>query len=447
VDGTACKLLIDQAVKQAVDKSVQLVVAWSQLAICGLAALVLLSIWRRGYWVSHDENARDQGILWFAAALGVWSFIGLVQVVRLTSQPNDWVAGILRTFLSIANSVCLIGAGVHLDAYKEAPPDFLAPFIRSFRERLWLWTALIVTPVFIILAMFGLHTIVDVVVSVLILTFLLYGFFISFRRRHFPILAYASVAVLLFEITAQIPELSQISALKPAFKIVPLLWLAEIRWPLLLISKVMVVLLVIALAFSWIHERGAVRISQLEAVLADVHAQEQAISSALREELAALRDTPRSRACLKILAPHYDPSEKRTVFQVFFRWSGEVKRTIDLEERLYLRVLELALERIRGKQPEGWIQGKNLLGAVEDNTVNVRQDFSDILEKSESRIDPIFESRDRGSEKRVCADPGNIAIEIEDLLHTSHSWKKGTVWTKLSKALEDIKPTHKGVCE
>lgn len=164
--------LIKKAVADAVEHAVKLDVAWSQLAICGLAALVLLSMWNRGYRISDDETVKDEAIGWFAAGCGVWSFVGLVQIVRLTSHPNEQIAEVLRASLSIANSICLIAAGVHLDAYKSAPPNLLAPAIRSVRKRLWFWTILTVTPPFVVLGMFGHQQIVDVIVSCAILSFL-----------------------------------------------------------------------------------------------------------------------------------------------------------------------------------------------------------------------------------------------------------------------------------
>lgn len=117
-----------------------------------------------------------------------------------------------------------------------------------------------------------------------------------------------------------------------------------------------------------------------------------------------------------------------------------MEQTVCLEERLYLRVLELVVARLEGNG-DGWLYGKDMRGVVGNNTEKVRREFSDILQ--EVRLDPIFESRNRGREKRVGASPEQISVQA-GLFSTSHNWADEADWKNITGKLKMLGFTPKG---
>lgn len=234
----------------------------TQIAICLVAMLTLLSIYLKGYRkdLTDTQIDYDEGIVWMCVACALWCVMGILEI-----RHTD-MAMLHRTLLSLANSVCFVGAAAHLDAYVglKTPPLVIRFILALQRKRIWFVGVVgLIALTFIVVSSFEdnstrHYVILDVLISVGTILLLMHGFWKSFWGRKFWILAVLSCAVLAVQLLAQIPELSKVSPeWKAFFNVRP--WLKAIddfSSELRVASKGMVSLLFVALTFTWVYAKS-----------------------------------------------------------------------------------------------------------------------------------------------------------------------------------------------
>jgi hypothetical protein len=221
--------------------------AVAQGTLCLSVAWAILSLYLRGTPVRAGEPAptprHEPGLLWLGLAVAIWGAIGLLLLLPLSEAR--WQ--IVRTLLSSANNACLLISASQLD---YGPPILQ----RASDYPRWNQLA-IAGSLAVALITIGLYQALgpdepsarlpDFLLSIVTLGFLGFGLFRSFQRRGFaPLALLASVAIGV-QIVAQLPEIASHSIL---------IWLGDGRWTLNLVSKAMVLVAVLSLAMSWVHE-------------------------------------------------------------------------------------------------------------------------------------------------------------------------------------------------
>lgn len=243
--------------------------AWT-LAAVGIsmaASLILFGIWRRGIsQVDPDTGtkimSRDEGIMWMFWACTLWCCTHLADTVRLLIFPNlqeNSPITFIRVLFSLTNSLFFILATANLDFVLKATrkKDLSVPvrFLNQVRGKPY-WILGVLLAVATVLYSFtkpetkycwGL----DALVNILTIFVITWGFFKSFQKREFPIVAWLSVAIFSIFMVAEIGEL--LHAINPKYV------LARhqlVGTALSVGSNGMVALLFIALTFSWVHEKA-----------------------------------------------------------------------------------------------------------------------------------------------------------------------------------------------
>jgi len=252
----------------------------AQIYICSVASVTLWSIYRRGYSDAYRPAGaiiRDLGFMWFSLACAIWCASAFFKI-------EGWER--LRTFVSVPNSVCVLGAALFLDVYIEMYSQRIAPAIHQHRWMVWSGAALaaMLFGLFCALTLLddpeqGPHyqNIIDFATSTVVVAVLLIGLALSFRKRGFRLLAVVAVIVLGFQVLAQVPELATVRHLG-FFKNRVLHALVVNKWQLLLSSKTMECILFVGLSFSWIHEKAEQKTQELrssweliETIIVDPH--------------------------------------------------------------------------------------------------------------------------------------------------------------------------------
>jgi len=240
--------------------------AW-EAAVIGItltASLILLGIWRRGYPAIDDTTGekttrQDEGVKWMfwactlwcgtaiAAAVGIWKFHRL--------PDSIWIV-FVKVVLSLTNSLFFVLATANLDAVK-AEAGFLKKTLEWIQARsLWILAFLIGTAIILCrvpkseLLQEKLCQGFDALVDVLTILLIGWGFFKSFQKRGFPIVAWFSVVVFLIFTVAELGDFFNAMNPESLFARYKLLGIA-----LNVGTGGMVALLFIALTFSWVHEK------------------------------------------------------------------------------------------------------------------------------------------------------------------------------------------------
>jgi hypothetical protein len=240
------------------------------------AALLLLGIWLRGYIPLSDyrrfgppgsgpqtkesrqaRKSRDDGIRWLSIACALWCVTGVLQLSRLLGHPEIF----LRTLFSGVNSVCFLLAATNLDEVNRDPESLLRRILTPLGKNPILLFALVITA-YVVLALGDLnrpgperyYTLLDVLIGVVTVCLIAWGFFVSFWKREFPLLACASIPAFAVLALAQlialqdvrlITSLANATALQRILKVTPALGSA---------SAGMASLLFLALALSWVYD-------------------------------------------------------------------------------------------------------------------------------------------------------------------------------------------------
>lgn len=371
--------------------------------MCVTAALVLWRVYQRGF-IDHSAPGvsrlrYDRGFLYLAVAVLAWGLVGvaLIFVDRMGAATGRMV----RTGLSIANSTALIFAAAHLD-YGTKWLDWLKrdTLTREFPRVGMVFVGLVIVSVALtaLLSVFGLAELVDFTISIIIITILMLGLWESFRARGFRTLPVVAIAVLAFQVIAQVPEIS------PAFAA----WLGEWRWIIVLNSKIMVIFLFLALAFSWMHQKYS--------------------EAELNVELFV--GSPASDVRLVIRDDEYA-----------FRLGPVV----------FLRLLELAFVRALDTHNDGYIPTRLMFGRGANNSVNIdnhtrsiRNAVRDAMGARYDELDiDIVQSRRRERSRRLNVKPENIHIDTDAVMawRRDQNFQAGDDWADplLADWLQEVK--------
>ena len=212
---------------------------WWQFCVCSFAFLALVAIW---YHIGRKQ--KDFGQMWLAFSVLCWSCSGLVLVYFANkvsvNELNSFQAEGWRSIFSLFNSLFILLA---IPWFKYIPKQ-LEPIIKSK-----FWPVIIGLPFLFSLLptlskMFTGSDIkfiaeLDVYYSLLTLIFLGFVLYTSFSKRRLQLLAYLSVACILFTIAAQL------------FK------LTDSQFGQILLSaifKTSLIMIFFALALSWVKE-------------------------------------------------------------------------------------------------------------------------------------------------------------------------------------------------
>lgn len=240
--------------------------AWA-LAAVGIsltASLILLGIWWGGVTeivrdTGERKFVRDDGIRWMFLACMLWCGTYIADIVGLTVFTNLHVEhsssiAFIRVVLSLTNSVFFLLATSNLDALKE---DLSLPgqFLRQIRNHpVWIVASLILLATAFSLAAgakSGLCQGLDASTNVLTILLLGWGFFRSFTKRRFPIIAWTSAVVFSIFLVAELGEF--LNAITPT----SLLARQQLFGTALSVATDgMVSLVFIAVTFSWVHEQN-----------------------------------------------------------------------------------------------------------------------------------------------------------------------------------------------
>ena len=364
--------------------------AWSQFLICLVAAVILLAVFQRGFIDSRDRTARllryDRSFLYMSIASLTWAVIGLILIMG-----QGPAASFTRRILSIVNSTAVIFAAAHLDyshvAIRKLQRD---SFIKEV-PRLGLvagaigGAGLVLT---LLMRPLGLGAVPDFAISVAALFILILGLWESFRTRGFGTLAFVSIGVLIFQVAAQVPEISEGVAET---------W-GSWRWIAVLNSKVLLISLFLALAYTWMHQK------HLEAAGSelDVH--------------------------IRLLAPG---EGRQYPVEVSSRLGTH---TFNLGPITYLRILELALVRVLDPTGDGYVTTEQMF----DTPTNIDNHVRHIRRAAEKAMGPVYKefefnlietSKERRT-KRLNVDPDRITIDMEAVIewHENVEREGGDPW-------------------
>jgi hypothetical protein len=238
--------------------------AWDAAAI-GIsltASVILLGIWRRGYPEIEQETGqkqtlRDEGVMWMFLACALWCATYIVDVaglIGLFQLPEDSSAlAFVRVVLSLTNSVFFILATANMNAVKGDPGRIAALLRRTQSRAWWLVGALILVATMLFWfterAMYCQGF--DAVINVITILLMAWGFFKSFHKRGFPIIAGLSVIVFSIFLVTQVGIFVNAISRTSLFARNGLFGTAVAVG-----SDGMVSLLFIALTFTWVHEKS-----------------------------------------------------------------------------------------------------------------------------------------------------------------------------------------------
>lgn len=430
--------------------------SWSQFVICLGVALALWAIFHRGFTTNHatstdiHDHSRDPAtfhlpsqlgmegerhdacFLYLALACAVWSFVGLVQGIGLAQEflqaetLQQLIKGradtenvdFPRAALSLVNSCFILLAAAYLDVLIQAPPRYLRGVLALVRDRAWWVVVVVFTGVGLALTFLLLRlgwfkhvgNIADFAISIATLGILVHGLKRSFEVRGFHLLAQLSIAALALQSLAQLPELDKnLRNLVPAAADWgPWVALVTIRWPLVLSSKVVVMALFLALAFSWMHwmrERDRRRANAQPALTPVATAGETVVAGV--EGSSALDDSGR-------LILHAPVSLGGKVFQLVYVTRGARDHysvsMIQLSPKQFLRLLELALFRCLGAHAQGHVAREELFEG--DLPGRLRTDYYELHSRLGEHADWI--AGEEGS-RWITLRPSYIDIDFASL--------------------------------
>jgi hypothetical protein len=196
----------------------------AQIYMCSVASVTLWCIYRRGYGDAGRPFGaiRDPGFMWFSLACAIWC-------VSAAFKIEGWER--LRTFVSVPNSVCVVGAAIYLDVYIDMYSRRMASIVHQHRWAVWGGGAVaaVLLGLFCALTLLddsekGPHfqNVIDFATSTVAVSVLLIGIALSFLKREFRLLAAVAVIVMVFQVLAQVPELATVRYLGPLFSNSPL---------------------------------------------------------------------------------------------------------------------------------------------------------------------------------------------------------------------------------
>ena len=234
--------------------------AWSQIVLCVISALLMLSIYERGYLRVSRDGSRDMGrdrCFWYlAAGVGCWGLVGILVWRYPESLDPHTQIGCLRTMLSIVNT----GLFLYAAAYLEYGWGFLKRLTRPS----WATEILVLTIPAVVVTLVLWRTsasedaetivvarIPDVALGLLALAVLGAGLWRTFGQRKFRLMSAISLVAIGLQVATQLAELLQpLVALLASFDPI----FGSTRLLLLLTSKTILIVIFFALAFTWMHE-------------------------------------------------------------------------------------------------------------------------------------------------------------------------------------------------
>jgi hypothetical protein len=339
--------------------------AITQAGLCLGAAWAIFAMYLRGPPVragdgpSPADAARDPGLLWLAAAVGLWGVAGGLHLPAfgLGDRHPVW------PLLSSANSTCLLISAAYL--------DYGIGFLQ--RARAWpRWRQLVLVGALAVaivtVAMYAalgadarLAKLPDLVLAWATLLIFGFGLFRSFLQRGFlPLAILACVAVAL-QTLAQLPEVTDaLGALAIT---------GDRRWALVLVSKALTLVAFLSLGMSWVHE-------------------------------VARRPSQRTPS-LVFTGEHLGKHGKRR----YVVRLGETR--LEMRETPHRDLLALAIRRVRDDDPVdgGWIALPDLVGRLDDSRIRrVREDLR------QAGLDAAVESNFQKC-FRLAIPPDRIAFE------------------------------------
>ncbi len=229
--------------------------AWyfsSEALICLCAAAVLYSIYLRG----DPGGQRDPTWIWLGYAVLTWSVVGFIGWIYAQSS---WFV-VTRIIFSTLNSAFLLLTIGYFDYGDYGITGVIGARLKRFAERpAWRKTVILLSLlVAVVVIGFSLaaqssplvQSLPDIILSVLTLVVLGVALYESFGGRGFGMLKYLSIFVIGLTVLAQVPETGIIAS--------------DFIWPLLLISKTMLIMLFLALATSSVTQQGEFPLEGLE---------------------------------------------------------------------------------------------------------------------------------------------------------------------------------------
>jgi hypothetical protein len=225
---------------------------FSEALICLCGAAVLYSIYLRG----DPGGQRDPTWSWLGNAVLVWSAIGFIGWIY---SRSSWFV-VTRIIFSTLNSAFLLLSIGYFDYGDYGFTGVIGARLKRFEEKpAWRKSVILLSLlVAVVVIAFSLaaeasppvQSLPDILLSVLTLIILGVALYESFKGRGFWMLKYLSILIILLTILSQLPEMGLI--------------VSEFRWPLLLVTKSMLILLFLALATSSVTQKGEFPLEGLE---------------------------------------------------------------------------------------------------------------------------------------------------------------------------------------
>ncbi|HZN55605.1 MAG TPA: hypothetical protein VFB67_09815 [Candidatus Polarisedimenticolaceae bacterium] len=304
--------------------------AWSQIVLCVVSALLMFSIYERGYLRVSLDGSRDMGrdrCFWYlAAGVGCWGLVGILVWRYPESLDPHTEIGCLRTMLSIVNTGLFLYAAAYLDhtwgvlrrlTRPSWATEILVLTVPAIAVTIVLWRTSPepAAPETVIVA-----RIPDVALSLLALGVLAAGLWRSFSQRRFHLMSAVSLVAIGLQVPTQLAELLQpLVALLGSYDSV----FGSTRLLLLLTSKTILIVIFFALAFTWMHE------------MAFENARASSSAAPERDDAA---DGPAPSGPVVWLAGERKPGEKLR----FFVWTR-----CELTRGTFLALLRIVEARIR----------------------------------------------------------------------------------------------------
>jgi hypothetical protein len=494
----------------------------SQLLICSVVTLSLFSIYFRVLEVKSSK-----GFWYLSGASLIWALVGFLQLLKVygvlsAADPGESprLYDILRTIGSIVNTAILLGAAVHLDAYdlngKKPPPPFLHPILRLLTHDVGFWVVVLIAALSILVNFLqpttakadsvnpdaitlAVYKIPDAVTSIAIIFLLMYGFFVSFQNRTFPLLAWTALLALGIQIVAQVFDMFQSKNL--SFQA----W----HWQLILSSKIMVCALFIALPFSWLHEAwedlAGLNVADDKAREADTAAPTTLEPEARKNEpdsdfeprpepaaaieldappiglalSASFEPAPESAEepqqamivganpeidgssrtvpepgqapfvktktpTLQIPGPSYSVGKKGFTYSLRVDCALNADVTMETQKlKMFLRLLEMISRSYNRSGKNVWIPTESLFGGDDA----ARSDFCDLW--AETKLDPLFDVDEREGARRLRVEHNFIDVDFAALdkhfeaLKKKGTWRHKHMWAEIRPKLEKQFPNRR----
>src|SRR5436309_12979572 len=285
------------------------IVSLVQMVVFLVAGTSLFSIWKIGD--PAQRNEKEASILFLAFACLLWSIMAIVQYRQVEPADILRLPSLFRTLLSIVNSAFILGATAGLDAFQKWLQPCMKkwlPTTLSFPQAVWVVMGGFVTLGFgasmiLMLINSWYASVPDIFLGSTTLVIVLGGLYKSFSNRGFRALAWLSVSVVGLYIMVQFSELPWLANLFERHKEYD-----DLHWAANLSLKTMLCLLFMALIVSWMYEKA----------------------------------TKKPKPFLKVDAPYHKGA--KVIFKIEVGFSIDGSNTIELDEKGYLRMLEIALK-------------------------------------------------------------------------------------------------------